>query len=165
LSWRGPFRYIWYTLEGGERLQYKMKGALVVDGVEDEQGRALFVTSALYHCVSHLQGRVVRFAGVRGIEVEIAARVLAFDTGLEVETVESCVRSEPERAFHGAALYAAVVFDNPSRLAVEQATAHGVPSLVAVQFPQAGDLTAEWLTRLSAAHDPAIFASLLRQAL
>jgi hypothetical protein len=138
---------------------------LVIDGVEDKQRKALFVTSALYHCADHLRTRVIRYVGVRATDVEIAARVLAFDTGLEVEISGSDPRAEPEQAFHNAALYAAVVLDNPAVLGLSQAADLGVQALIAIQFPTATHMTAEVFARLSAAHDPVIFARHLKQAL
>jgi hypothetical protein len=142
-----------------------MSGALVVYGAEDDQGRALFVTSALYHCADLLRGKRVKYIGVRSLVVEVAAEVLAFDTGLHVDIGDTNPESDPDKAFHDAALYAAVVFQDAGGLGLSYILRRGIPNIIAVQFPREAEFTAERAARLSAAHDPAIYANLLRGAL
>src|SRR5690348_16740839 len=102
-----------------------MSGALVIHGAEDDQGRALFVTSALYHCTDILRGKRVRYVGVRSLVVELAAEVLAFDTGLQVDISRADPESDPEEAFRDAALYAAVVFQDPGGLGLSHILKRG----------------------------------------
>jgi hypothetical protein len=142
-----------------------MSGVLVVHGAEDDEGRALFVTSALYHCVDVLRGKRVRFVGVRSLVVEVAAEVLAYDTGLQVDISQADPESDPVEAFQDASLYAAVVFRDTAGLGLSHVLTNGIHHLVAVQFPRPTEFTAERAARLSAAHDPAIFAGLLRDSL
>src|SRR5690606_30202531 len=64
-----------------------MDHPLIVFGREDEECRALFVVSALYHCTEVLSNRPIRFVEVDDVAVEIAVEVLRFDTGLLVDVV------------------------------------------------------------------------------
>jgi hypothetical protein len=148
-----------YSMKSG------MEKVLVVNGAEDVQGRALFIISALYHCIDFLKPYLVRFVGVRSGAVEIAAEVLGYDTGLNVEISGDSPGSNPQKVFRNAVLYAAVVFDDVSDLGLKQATAAGVPNLIAMQFPKLSDFTAERISRLASAHDPVIFAQSLRESL
>lgn len=136
-----------------------MKAAIVIHGRDDHQGRALFVTSALYQCVNCLRGRTIRYVAVDSLNVEIAAQVLAYDHGLEVEISSVDPDADPNVAFRDAALYVAVVFRDGSKMGHLQASALGVPSLLAVQFPYAESFSAELACNLSAAHDTSVLAS------
>jgi hypothetical protein len=132
---------------------------LVVHGVEDEQGRALFVVSALYHCVDAVRERPIRFIGVQSAAVEIAVGVLHFDTGVQVEIVpedqnEDCLRS--------AALYVAVALDDDTAALAVTGVAPQTPRLVLMQFPPYERLTPNAIPTLGAAHSPRRFAELLR---
>lgn len=139
-----------------------MREALVVHGGEDEQGRALFVISALYHCLDALRGRPVRFIGVDTPAVEFAVGVLAFDTGVKVDIVP---RGAERAALDQAALYAAVAFDDDAAaLAVLDGRADP-PHLVALQFPPYARMTAHHVAVLAAAHSPRRFAELLASRL
>lgn len=141
-----------------------MYRAVVVDGAEDDQGRALFVVSALYHCSDRLRNRVVRFVSVRSAAVRIAAEVLAFDTGLTVQTLETDPETDPATAFENAAVYAAVAFSETSHLGLAEARERGVREVIAIQFPDP-PAPAHYAARLAAAHDPAQFATWLCEAL
>lgn len=141
-----------------------MHPAVVVDGAEDGQGRALFVVSALYHCSDRLRNRVVRFVSVHSAAMRIAAEVLAFDTGLTVQTLEADPKTDPAAAFENAAVYAAVAFSETGHLGLAEARERGVREVVAVQFPDAS-APAHVAARLAAAHDPAKFAVWLCEAL
>jgi hypothetical protein len=142
-----------------------MRDVLVVNGLEDEQGRALFLTSALYHSAAYLRHLVVRYIAVRSTAVEIAAQVLAFDTGLKVEWSDVHPEVSPDRAFDKALVYAAVAFSDITGFGFPQAAERGVAGCVAVQFPSFDLFPGAWAANLSAAHDPAIFATLLRSVL
>lgn len=135
---------------------------LVINGLEDEQGRALFVTSALYHAADFLRHLKIRYIAVQSAAVEIAAQVLAFDTGLSVKYSSVDPEESPAQAFQNAVLYVAVAFSDLTRFGFPQATSLGVTGCVAIQFPPENNLPATWAANLSAAHDPALFARLLR---
>ena len=139
-----------------------MRNVLVVNGLEDEQGRALFVTSALHLCAAHFRHLLIRYVAVRSTPVEIAAQALAFDTGLAVEWSDVHPEVSPDQAFRDALVYAAVAFDDVTGFGFTQAGERGVLGCVAVQFPKAELFPGVWAANLSAAHDPAIFGGLLR---
>jgi hypothetical protein len=139
--------------------------SVVVYGRDDDQGRALFVTTALYNCVDALRGRTVRFIGVDSSDVETAAQVFAHDTGIRVEICPVDPHDDPVKAFENALLYVAVVFNDAGRVAAHKASAVGAKTLVAVQFPEKTAMTAEVACLLSAAHDPEILAGKLRNVM
>ena len=126
---------------------------------------ALLVTSALYYCADLLRGKRVKYVGVRSLVVELAAEVMPFDTGLQVDISDANPESDPDKAFHDAVLYAAVVFQDAGGLGLNHILKRGIPNIIAVQFPREAEFTAERAARLSASHDPAIYANLLRGAL
>ena len=142
-----------------------MKGTIVIHGREDLQGRALFVTSALHRCVSCLHGRKIRYVGVQSLNVEIAAQVLAFDHSLDVEVSSVDPEADPKEAFRDAALYVAVVFNDASGVGHLKASALGVSTFVAVQFPKVESLSVEIACNLSAAHDTSILATRVSELL
>jgi hypothetical protein len=142
-----------------------VKKAVVVYGREDQQGRALFVTSALYHCADCFQQRTIRFVGVRSLNVEVAAQVLAADKGLDVEISSVNPAENPTEAFRDAILYLAVVFRDATDVAGLKAGDLGVPVYVAVQFPCIESLSAELAGELAAAHDTVILGNRIRKLL
>ena len=141
-----------------------MKQALIVDGRDDDERRALFVISALYHCVDVLRERPVRFVGVSTVEVEIAIRVLEFDTGIRATVVEDA-RNAMEQAFSDAVLYVAVVLEDVDSVSRAFAETAGVRCLVVPQFPREHALSVDNVSRLAAAHSHAGFGALIRTAL
>ncbi len=142
-----------------------MNGALVVNGREDEQGRVLFVISAMYHCVDDLRGRVIRFVAVSSVVVEIAIELFAFDTGLAVEMCADDPYTDADGALRDAALYVGVALDDDSVLAPGQAAARGVPELVALMFPPVQRLSARMARHLACTQDPVVLARAVRAAL
>jgi hypothetical protein len=139
-----------------------VKKALVVNGREDEQGRALFVVSALYHCLDALRGRVVRFIDVDCVAVEMAVGVLAFDGNVQTEIVP---RGAERSALQEAALYVAVAFDDDAQALALLDSDCAPPRLVALQFPPYERMTPENLSVLAAAHSHRIFAALVADRL
>ena len=135
---------------------------MVVHGGEDEQGRALFVVSALYHCLDALRDRTVRFVGVDTAAVEFAIGVLAFETGVQTEIVPGGHEYEGLR---DAALYAAVAFDDDATALSVLGGQAKLPYLVALQFPPYERMTTQYVSLLHAAHSPRRFAGLLASRL
>jgi hypothetical protein len=137
-----------------------VRRALVIHGVEDQDSRALFVVAALYHCADRLAGRPVRFVGVEDVSVEIAARVLAYDTGLEVQLVPARGEMAAE-VFRDAALFVGVALQDTCCIPTELPRRYGVPTLVAAQFPPLTQMHAAALAMLADSQCPARFARLL----
>lgn len=141
-----------------------MRRAVVVHGREDHESRALFIVSALYHCVDVLEGRPVRFVNVDDVAVKMAAQVFAFDTGLETEIVPD-TESHLETAFKDAALFVAVALRHCQSIPVNLAQIHQVPSLLVAQFPSLEQMTPGSIVALGSAHSHRRFAALLRRQL
>lgn len=141
-----------------------MDHPLIVFGREDEECRALFVVSALYHCTEVLSNRPIRFVEVDDVAVEIAVEVLRFDTGLLVDVVPRGVPGQGA-GYAGGALFAAVVLEDVTRIPVYLAERHNVPQLVLAQFPALHRMTGTVLEHLSAAQNPRAFARVLCERL
>lgn len=140
------------------------KRALVVHGRENEESRALFVVSALYHCVDCLRDRPVRFIDVDSVAVEIAVEAFCFDTGVHATTLADRTQ-EVEEAFRGAALYVGVALSDDRRIPRSLALAYHTPCLILAQFPSLSRMTGRAVANLSAAQNPRRFASMLASRL
>jgi hypothetical protein len=131
-----------------------MKPRLVAHGGEDADGRALLLISALHHASDALAGCEIRFIGVRDADVGAALAALRWDAGLDARPVPE---GEEGAALSGARLFAAILGRGEmDRLA--PFVACGVPSLVAVQFPDPARHGPEVFALQRAAHDPALLA-------
>lgn len=130
---------------------------IIIDGLEDKQGRALLVISALYHCHRQLFGIEILFIDVTSPAVRGAIDLLHWETGLAVRAVPEARGHGVASLFEGASLYAAIRFDSPDGLCAAEAAQSGVPLLLAFQF-LSGSSTSEQVSLLRAAHDPAVFA-------
>ena len=121
---------------------------LVLDGTEGIEGRALLLLSALAR-------RAVRFAGVEIVllgddpDVRAAMALLRWETGLRIG-----VEADVTTALQGARLLAAVTFRETAHLPLDAAAAAGVPTLIAIQFPDLARHGAATLALQRAAHDP-----------
>lgn len=135
---------------------------LVADGAEDEEGRALFLISALHQAAPELGRTRVRFLNVATDAVRTAIEVLSWDCGFEVEAIDPA--QSKHAALQPAAAFAAVGFRESPRLAVLRARAEsaGLPCLVAVQF-LGPDASASALMLSRAAHDPAVLGAKIRE--
>lgn len=139
-----------------------MRGEIVVYGAEDRQGRALLVVSALHHCGRWLSEKDVRVRFVAAPKaVKTAVDLLRFQTGLKVRADEMRPGEAPDDVFGSAGLYVAVMFSRLGALALREARARNVPSLVAVQFPDAQQLNVSVLENLRAAFDPVVLSNRL----
>lgn len=137
-------------------------GALVCDGREDAEGRALFLISALHVCHEALRDVEVRFVDVEADAVKIAIETLHWETGLTLTQVP------PDAAIDfwvGAAVFCSVVLQECCSRYLKGALARGIPLLVARQFPVKGNTCASDLAMVRAAHDPAIYAEHLVRTL
>jgi tetratricopeptide (TPR) repeat protein len=131
---------------------------LVADGTEDDDGRALFLISALHHAAQALGRTRVRFMNVSNDAVRAAIEVLAWDCGIEVEVLDAgCPVVE---ALQSAVGFAAVSFRESQRLleVCAQAEGAGLRCLVALQFPGSNPSATD-LILSHAAHDPAALAA------
>ena len=129
---------------------------IVLDGCEDIEGRALLLVSALHFGAAALAGWKVQFV-VQGDAVVCAALdALRWDTGLDVEWLHDRQR---DTVLPGARLFAAVCFRDVSRLHLQDIARHGVPALVAIQFPDFERHGAGALALQRAAHDPELLCA------
>jgi hypothetical protein len=136
------------------------KRRIIIDGLEDKQGRSLLVISALYHCRSELSDAEIRFVDVSGGEVRGAVDLLRWETGLDVRIPADPSEYGGGSIFESASLYAAIRLNSLDGLHVAEAKFFKVPLLLALQFlPQSA--TSEQLVLLQPAHDPALFAQYL----
>jgi hypothetical protein len=131
---------------------------LVLDGTEGIEGRVLLLLSALHHCAPSLAGWNVALLGAEDSAVLAAAEALHWDTGLSIAPA-----TDGATALAGARLYAAVAFRTTRHLPLAQLAAMGVPSLIAVQFPEQSLHGVAELALLRAAHDPVRLAEKLRE--
>lgn len=131
---------------------------VLLDGVEDGEGRALFLISALYHCSVDLLNCTIRVLDASQPAVIAAIALLRWDTGLDVAPVSERDVVQNTSIFRGARLYAAVRFRATTGLHLAEARFFDVPLLVALQFPDEAAIDPDRLRLLQAAHDPAILA-------
>ncbi|GJE68651.1 hypothetical protein CHKEEEPN_0167 [Methylorubrum podarium] len=133
------------------------KRRIVIDGLEDKQGRSLLVISALYHCRSELSDTEIRFVDVDSAAVHGAIDLLRWETGLDVRVPVDLSEYGGGSIFAGASLYAAIRFNSLDGLHAAEAKFFKVPLLLALQFlPESA--TSEQLALLRPAHDPILFA-------
>ncbi|MBB2961780.1 hypothetical protein [Methylobacterium sp. R2-1] len=133
------------------------KRRIIIDGLEDKQGRSLLVISALYHCHSQLSDAKIRFIDVDSGAVRGAVDLLRWETGLDVRIPVDLSEYGGGSIFAGASLYAAIRLNSLDGLHVAEAKFFNVPLLHALQFlPESA--TSEHLALLQPAHDPALFA-------
>ncbi|WP_156635627.1 hypothetical protein [Methylobacterium sp. Leaf123] len=133
------------------------KRLIVIDGLEDKQGRSLLVISSLYKCRSELADTEIRFIDVDSPAVRGAVDLLHWETGLDVRIPSDLSEYGGDSMFAGASLYAAIRFNSLDGLHVAEAKFFKVPLLLALQFlPESA--TSEQLALLQPAHDPALFA-------
>ena len=123
---------------------------LITDGSEGAEGRGLLIVSALHLAARDLQGVDIRI--LNGPEVvRVATEALRWETGLSVEVAPPDADIAAELA--NASLFAAVAARSTDHLPLAQAAAHGIRTLIALQFPPLGAGAAA-ITLVRAAHDP-----------
>lgn len=142
-----------------------LAGSVVLDGSENVEGRALLLISALHHAKDALVGLPIRFVNTTDLAVAAAIELLEWDLGLDVGTVKLERGAEAAQALAGARLYAAIGFRDTRHLLDEEARSAGVPTLIALQFPDMRYLDPRGTVMLAAAHDPAIYGRWLTKAL
>src|SRR5687767_1741908 len=81
---------------------------ILIDGREDDQGRALLVVSALYFSAARAMPFAFHYIDVRNPAVEAAVEVLRWDTGLNVSS--ALYGDSGPDILLGARLYVSVVF-------------------------------------------------------
>ncbi|MGQ9367399.1 tetratricopeptide repeat protein [Azospirillum sp. ST 5-10] len=131
---------------------------IALDGAESSFGRAFLVVSALYWCAEALADCRLRFLDVRQRDVGLALDALRWDTGLDVT-------AQPDgEGLQGAALYAGIAFRSAAHLRLDAAERLGVPTLVAIQFPDPEWVSPAVLSLGDAAFDPEAFGARLVRA-
>jgi hypothetical protein len=133
---------------------------IVVDGREGEEGRALMVLSALYHCAEALVDRPILFVDVESEAVQIGVGALCWDTGLQATALPPRQPLSLDRT----CLFAAILRRGVAGPRLHAARQAGATTLIAVQFPSSY-ADAGVLDLVPAAHDPCRFADRLVAAL
>lgn len=136
----------------------RQRRRLVLDGTEGIEGRALFLVSALHHAARRLIGWELMFVRADDPYVRTAIEALRWDTMLDATVVSD---DQIAGALSRAELYAAVCFRGTEHLPLNDIAAAGVPTLLAIQFPDTGRHDATALALQRAAHDPAVLGSAL----
>lgn len=131
---------------------------LVIDGREDEQGRALHLISSLHLCGSRLREVSIDIVGATAPVVPVAALALGYDTGADVRLL---AEDEGESALVGASLFASVTLDHAEHALLTAAASRAVPTIVAVQFPRRSEGLTQTINLARAAHDTRQMAELL----
>jgi hypothetical protein len=133
----------------------RARPVIALDGSESIEGRALFAISALYWCAEWLHHVEVRLIDVSAESVVLATDVLRWDLGV---TVGMRRQSAIESALSGVDLYAAAAFRSTRHLRLSEAAHAGIPTMVALQFPEPEQFGA-FVPRQRAAFDPRAFAA------
>lgn len=132
---------------------------IAIDGTESIEGRALFTISALYWCLDLLPRVDLRLIDVADENVALALELLRSQHGVEAEV---CPVHEHSSPLAGASLYAAVAFRSADHLRIAEARDARLPTLLAIQFPDAEWLLPSVVLRQRSAFDPRCFADDLR---
>ena len=135
---------------------------LVIDGREDEQGRALHLISSLHLCGPRLSEVSIDVIGATAPVVPVAALALGYDTGADVRLIAG---EEGEKALIGANLYASVTFDCAEHPLLIAAEMRAIPMIVAVQFPLRSEGLTQAIKSARAAHDTRHLANILAACL
>jgi hypothetical protein len=129
---------------------------IAVDGSESLSGRALFAISALSWCLEWLPRVHLRITDLTDENVALALDVFQFEHGINIDIRHANDRASP---LLGADLYAAVAFRSGRHLRLAEARNAGIPTMLAIQFPQPEWFSASVLLRQPAAFDPRCFAA------
>src|ERR1051325_10431989 len=121
---------------------------IVLDGSEGVEGRALLTISALYWCEDWISRVDVRFSDVKDENVVLAANGLRWDCGISVTILDTSMMRSP---LFGADLYGGIAFRSVDHMRLKEASAEGIPALVAVQFPSEKDIGPSLVLRQRAA--------------
>lgn len=127
---------------------------IALDGTESQQGRALFLMSALHWCADWLPAVSVHLLDATDEDVLLAADALRWEHGVELHVSDG----ESQTVMEDVDLYAAAAFQSVDHLRLEEARRAGVPVFLTVQYPDGNALTAPVLYRHAAAFDPKRFA-------
>jgi hypothetical protein len=134
----------------------RTRPVIALDAAECSEGRALFTISALYWCTDWLPSVDLRFVDLTNEDVALAAEVFRWEHGIDYSIRKS---GSGESPLEGADLYAAVAFSSARHLRLHEAYRSGIPTLLAIQFPEPRWLSPAVLCRCPAAFDPRVFAS------
>lgn len=137
---------------------------LALDGTEGVEGRALFTLSALAFSRPWRDTVTIRLIDVTDNNVLLAAGALGWDEGITIEIRKPDEEAERGSPLEGAALYAGVAFRSARHMRLEEARRRGIPTVVAVQYPDPGEESPLPPTEPDAAFDTRQFAALLGRA-
>lgn len=135
--------------------------ALAIDGTESDVGRALLALSALYWCRDWLAGFRIRVCNLAREDVILACQALHFDTKLRLE-LRPRGHGDGRAALEGASFYAAIACRTADHLFLDEARDLGIPTLIAIQFPNPQWASPAMLRHHDIAFEPRRFASALR---
>lgn len=142
------------------RLGARLPLQIMVDGLEDQNGRALFLISALHLAAETLAPSKLRIVNPSSRSVTIGAEALAWDTGLEVEVLSE---SDAElRAMESAHMALTVATWEPNWPFIAAAYKAGLETIAAVQFPRLNPDLAPYFAHVVSAHDTEALADRIR---
>lgn len=130
---------------------------LVIDGAEGLESRGLMVLSALTFVAGALADLPIIVLTGDDSVVQTAVLCLRWDTGLRLEIADS--RVDPTTAMEGASLFVAVAFRSVASRYLPEAERCGIPTLLAVQFPEDHAATPPVMALVRAAHNPRVLGN------
>lgn len=125
---------------------------IILDGVESGAGRATFLISSLYFCADWITKAELIMINASDESVVIASQSLYWDVGIKIDLREA-ENGINEQILTGASLYAGVAFRSAEHMCIAEARSHGVPTLVAIQFPDPDWFSASTMLREDVAFD------------
>lgn len=135
---------------------------IVIDGTEDDNGRALFVISALHLAAGALNPARIWVLAPSAEMVSVAAEALAWDANLSV----TCLPADPNYPImkSGGVAVTASTWE-PNWPFIAAAYRAGLAAIAVVQFPRlAPELTAHF-PHIRSAHDTTILAGRIAEEL
>lgn len=133
---------------------YPSTPLIVFDGTESVCGRSLWTVSSLYWSLEWLDTVAVTFIDVVNPNVVIALKTFMYDTGVSL----TWTSGDTTEVLSKASLYAGIAFGSAQHMRLAKAHHHGVPVVLALQYPRAEWLTASTLLHEDVAFDPRRFA-------
>lgn len=141
------------------------RAVLALDGTEGMEGRALFALSALAFAQDWSASVSIRLIDVADDSVLLAAEALSWDEGIAIETWCAGDGTDRGSPLDGAVLYAGAAFRNARHMRLDEARRRGIPTVVAIQYPDPGEDIPLPPTEPDAAFDTRRFAALIGRAL
>jgi len=132
---------------------------IAIDGSESIEGRASYTLSALSWCAAWLPRVDLKMIDIVDENIFLALDVFQWEHGI---AIGRHAPDSPDSSLSGADLYVAAAFRSADHLRLPEARDARVPTMLAIQFPNANWYSAQALLRHAAAFDPRIFAAELK---